>query len=202
MTGPSNAEFFRFLADDLLAFSLFRRSGDALISFKETIEFVLLPEATTEGPEDGVLFEGIARVSAADWREFVAGFAMTRVENRIDRHGGVTHLFHATKQLAAGVSFSLATRDEEPSELELLAGSAAPLREELRADEARYVWRAQSDAPGAAGSVEVHARRIACRGADKGMPAELLFREKLRQYRLRHGGARDAPLEASLPRSD
>jgi hypothetical protein len=31
----------------------------------------------------------------------------------------------------------------------------------------------------------VHARRIACRGADKGMPARLIFSNKLRQYRQR-----------------
>lgn len=61
MVRPTNAEFFRFLQEEL-SFSLFRRSGEALISFKEAIELVLLPEATVEGPEEGLLFEGTASI--------------------------------------------------------------------------------------------------------------------------------------------
>jgi hypothetical protein len=61
----------------------------------------------------------------------------------------------------------------------------APIREELRTEGCRYVWTGQSRKPECAGRVMVHARRIACRGADKGMPARIIFCEKLRQYRRR-----------------
>ena len=198
MIDPSNNEFFRFLADDL-AFSHFRRSGDALISFKETIEFVLLPEATPEGPQEGLLFEGTTSMSAERWREFVASFALSAVETEIDRESGqARRVFHATKQVGAPAELALSA----PAEGSLAsppAGASPPVQEELYAESAHYVWAGSSRQPDSPGQLTVHARRIACRGADKGLPAALIFRDKLRQFQQRDTGAAASAFRSPEP---
>jgi hypothetical protein len=186
MIGPTNAEFFRFLEQEL-SFSLFRRSGETLVSFKETIEFVLLPEATAEGPEEGLLFEGTASLSSADWQDLIARFVMTTVETRIDpARGTVTRVFRATKQLGDPVPLTLDTHSTAAPGLERLETqhAEAGIREELHAEGWRYVWTGPHWERSSPGRLTVHARKIACRGTDKGMPAGVIFREKLRRYRL------------------
>jgi hypothetical protein len=69
------------------------------------------------------------------------------------------------------------------------------VREELHAEGRLYVWTGSNHQPSSAGRVTVHARKIACRGADKGMPAGIIFREKLRQYQLRQHASREETRE-------
>lgn len=177
MSGPSNLELFQFLGEQL-SFSVFRRTPDTLISFKETIEFVYVPEGTADGPVEGLLYEGRASLTHDEWCEFVAAFALLEVDSSRERDGGPSRFFRAreidgTPTLASSTAIQAAVP----------AGNGAH-REELHGERAHYVWSGNRKG---AGVVEVHQRRIACRGADSGNSARVLFVEKLRLYRKLHG---------------
>jgi hypothetical protein len=180
-SGPSNAEFFEFLAREL-ASSLFRRSGPALVSFKSTIEFVFVPEGTADGPEEGLLFEGVAPMSHGEWRALAAAFAMTSVESRHDLGGAAIVTYRARENCGSAPGLPALARTP-PREPETIARA----REVLVSESARYVWTGAGRSPTDAGSLSLHVRRIACRGADSGMPARLLYCEKLRAYARRSG---------------
>lgn len=182
ITSPSNAEFFEFLVEQL-AFSLFRRSGSSLISFKETIEFVLLPEGTGEGPEEGLFYEGGAALTYGAWADLVAAFVMTSVDNRPDvGDGSPTRVYRAVEDgIAIPTPPELGRRQSPPP--------LVSVREELVSDRSRYTWGGAGRGPSDPGWVSLWARKIACRGADKGMPARLVFLDKLREYRRRHPAA-------------
>ena len=173
--GPSNAEFFEFLARQL-SFSIFTRSGAVLTSFKTTIEFVFVPEGTAEGPDEGLLFEGTAPMSYAAWSDLVAGFAMTSIESRHE-DGELTRVYRATEVGEARPPLLDLSRTPS-AEPALVIGA----REDVLSDRAHYAWVGPGRAGGDVGRFSLRARRIACRGADKGLPAQLLYREKLREY--------------------
>jgi len=174
-SGPSNAEFFEFLARRL-SFSIFSRSGSVLTSFKTTIEFVFVPEGTADGPAEGLLFEGTAPMSYAAWSDLVAGFAMTSVESR-DDGGALTRVFRANEEGEVRPPLPDLKRTP-PAGPEPVVGA----REEVLSDRAHYAWAGPGRGGGDVGRFSLWVRRIACRGADKGLPAQILFGEKLRQY--------------------
>jgi hypothetical protein len=168
MTGPSNRELFEYLSSEL-AFSVFRREGDRLVSFKETIELTFLPEGTADGPPEGLLFEGTAPMAHAEWLDFVAGFAMTSIESRHDAGEALSRTYRAQESAGSRLHLLSLRRDLDTPD-------GAP-REEVVSECSRYLW--------GSGTVAVYARMIACRGADQGMPARQLLREKLERYRQR-----------------
>lgn len=183
MTEPTNAEFFRFLRDALAA-SVFHRSADTLTSFKTTLELALVPAPTDEGPEEGVLLEGVARTTYDAWTALVGGFVMTEVESRNGAHGtGAWRRFSAVEDADAPAPLPALDATDAPALANIETGAA--VTEELVTPNRRYVWMGAARDGSAAGWLVVRARRIACRGADSGRSAGVVFREKLALFHAR-----------------